>query len=67
MNDLKQFQNGVNEDGEVVIPFIGGVNNPGRAKKGPIKGFFWLTFWAGPVYVGFFFFFWRKFFFWVGV
>ena len=25
MNDLKQFQNGVNEDGEVVIPFIGGL------------------------------------------
>lgn len=44
MNDLKQFQNGVNEDGEVVIPFIGGLTYPVRQIDGHIKGFLWLTF-----------------------
>ena len=44
MNDLKQFQNGVNEDGEVVIPFIGGLTYPVRQKDGPLKRFLWLTF-----------------------
>lgn len=44
MNDLKQFQNGVNEDGEVVIPFIGGLTYPVRQIDDHIKGFLWLTF-----------------------
>lgn len=39
MNDLKQFQNGVNEDGEVVIPFIGGLTYPVRQIDDHIKGF----------------------------
>ena len=38
MNNLKQFQNGVNEDGEVVIPFIGGLTYPVRQIDGHIKG-----------------------------
>lgn len=39
MNNLKRFQNGVNEEGEVVIPFIGGLTYPVKKIDDCFQGF----------------------------